>query len=109
MECWRGLEYTSVSPGTTIVKLWLHLGKKVQKARLKDRPKHQEIHHFTPYDKKSAENYDGLVNAIAKATTLTDKVDTPWIAIDVYDGNLHNVSVAWAIIVAAEAAVAVKW
>ena len=47
--------------------------QKSQKARLKDRLKHQEIHHFTPYDKKSAENYDGLVSAAAKAITLTDR------------------------------------
>ena len=47
MERWRRLEHTLASSGTVIVKLWLHLGKKVQKARLKDRLKHQEIHHFT--------------------------------------------------------------
>ena len=108
MERWRRLEHTLASCGTVIVKLWLHLGKKVQKARLKDRLKHQEIHHFTPYDKKSAENYDGLVSAAAKAITLTDRVDAPWTVIDAYDGNFRNASVARAIIAAVEAAVAVK-
>ncbi len=108
MERWRRLEDTLASSGTVIVKLWLHLGKKVQKARLKDRLKHQEIHHFTPYDKKSAENYDGLVSAAAKAITLTDRVDAPWTVIDAYDGNFRNASVARAIIAAVEAAVAVK-
>ena len=108
MERWRRLEHTLASSGTVIVKLWLHLGKKVQKARLKDRLKHQEIHHFTPYDKKSAENYDGLVSAAAKAITLTDRVDAPWTVIDAYDGNFRNASVARAIIAAVEAAVAVK-
>ena len=108
MERGRRLEHTLASSGTVIVKLWLHLGKKVQKARLKDRLKHQEIHHFTPYDKKSAENYDGLVSAAAKAITLTDRVDAPWTVIDAYDGNFRNASVARAIIAAVEAAVAVK-
>lgn len=108
MERWRRLEHTLASSETVIVKLWLHLGKKVQKARLKDRLKHQEIHHFTPYDKKSAENYDGLVSAAAKAITLTDRVDAPWTVIDAYDGNFRNASVARAIIAAVEAAVAVK-
>ena len=108
MERLRRLEHTLASSGTVIVKLWLHLGKKVQKARLKDRLKHQEIHHFTPYDKKSAENYDGLVSAAAKAITLTDRVDAPWTVIDAYDGNFRNASVARAIIAAVEAAVAVK-
>ena len=108
MERWGRLEHTLASSGTVIVKLWLHLGKKVQKARLKDRLKHQEIHHFTPYDKKSAENYDGLVSAAAKAITLTDRVDAPWTVIDAYDGNFRNASVARAIIAAVEAAVAVK-
>ncbi len=108
MERWRRLEHTLASSRTVIVKLWLHLGKKVQKARLKDRLKHQEIHHFTPYDKKSAENYDGLVSAAAKAITLTDRVDAPWTVIDAYDGNFRNASVARAIIAAVEAAVAVK-
>ena len=108
MERWRRLEHKLASSGTVIVKLWLHLGKKVQKARLKDRLKHQEIHHFTPYDKKSAENYDGLVSAAAKAITLTDRVDAPWTVIDAYDGNFRNASVARAIIAAVEAAVAVK-
>ena len=75
---------------------------------MKDRLKHQEIHHFTPYDKKSAENYDGLVSAAAKAITLTDRVDAPWTVIDAYDGNFRNASVARAIIAAVEAAVAVK-
>ena len=108
MDRWRRLEHTLVSSGTVIIKLWLHLSKKVQKARFKERLKHQEIHHFTPYDKKGAENYDGLVSAAAKAITLTDRVDAPWTIIDAYDANFCNVSVARAIIAAVEAAVTIK-
>lgn len=108
MDRWRRLEHTLVSSGTVIIKLWLHLSKKVQKARFKERLKHQEIHHFTPYDKKGAENYDGLVSAAAKAITLTDRVDAPWTIIDAYDANFRNASVARAIIGAVEAAVTIK-
>lgn len=108
MDRWRRLEHTLVSSGTVIIKLWLHLSKKVQKARFKERLKHQEIHHFTPYDKKGVENYDGLVSAAAKAITLTDRVDAPWTIIDAYDANFRNASVARAIIGAVEAAVTIK-
>lgn len=94
--------------GTVIVKLWLHLGKKVQKARSKDRLKHQEIHHFIPYGRKSTENYDGLVSATARAITLTGRVDAPWTAINAHDGSFHNAPVTRAITAAIEAAVAVE-
>lgn len=108
MDRWRRLEHILVSSGTVIIKLWLHLSKKVQKARFKERLKHQEIHHFTPYDKKGAKNYDGLVSAAAKAITLTDRVDAPWTIIDAYDANFRNARWQGPIIAAVEAAVTIK-
>ncbi len=105
---WRRLEQTLTASGTVIVKLWLHLGKKAHKSRLKERVKHREIHHFTPYDKASAENYDGLVDAAAKAITLTDWPGAPWTIIDAYDAHFRNASVARSIIAAVDKAVAEK-
>lgn len=108
MRRWARLEEELAASGTVIIKLWLHLSKKAHKDRLNERLKHQEVHHFTPYDKKSAKNYDGLVKAAAKAITLTDRVDAPWTIIDAYDPHFRNASVARAIISAIENAIAVK-
>ena len=108
MYRWRRLEQTLTASGTVIVKLWLHLSKKVHKARLKERLKHSDIHHFTPYDKKSAEDYDGLADAAGKAITLTDWADAPWTLVDACDKHFREASIARAIIEAVEKAVAKK-
>lgn len=108
MHRWVRLERSLAASGMVIVKLWLHLSKEAHNKRLQDRFKHKEAHHFTPYDKKSAENYDGLINAASKALTLTDRVEAPWTIIDAYDANFRNVSAVRAILSAIEKAVAVK-
>ena len=102
------LEHALAASGTVIVKLWLHLSGEEHKKRLKVRLKNKGAHHFTPYEKKSAENYDGLIDAAGKAITMTDRVDAPWTLIDACDANFRNASVARAIIEAIEGAVARK-
>lgn len=108
MHRWARLEQALAASGTIIVKLWLHLSKKAHKERRKERLNHQEVHHFTPYDKKSAKDYDSLIAAAAKAITLTDRVEAPWTIIDAYDANFRNASVARTIITAIENALAEK-
>lgn len=108
MHHWRGLEASLADSGMALVKIWLHLDKKTHDRRLKKRLEQKDIHHFTPYDKKTAENYDGLVSAASKAITLTDRADAPWTIVDASDANYRNLSVVRAVISAVERAVAAK-
>lgn len=100
----RGLENSLAASGMAIIKLWLHLDKKTFAHRLKHRLAHQEVFHFTPYDKKSADNYDGLVEGISTAIRLTDRPEAPWTIVDAADANYRNLSVAQAIIAGMERA-----
>lgn len=91
-----------------LAKIWLHLDKKTHDRRLKKRLQNREVHHFTPYDKKTAENYEGLAGAASKAITLTDRADAPWIIVDAADANYRNLAVARAVIGAVERTVAAR-
>ena len=108
MYRWRRFEQMLVASGMVIVKFWLHLSRKVHKNRLKERLKERNVHHFTPYDKKSSEHYDELVSAAAKAITLTDGESAPWTIIDAFDSKFRNISVAQSIIGAVEKGVALR-
>ena len=100
----RGLENSLAASGMAIIKLWLHLDKKTFTQRLKHRLAHQEVFHFTPYDKKTSGNYDGLVEGISTAIRLTDRPEAPWTIVDAADANYRNLSVAQAIIAGMERA-----
>ncbi len=102
------LEHALTASGTVIIKFWLHISKKTHAERLKSRLKNREVHHFTPYDRKSAEDYESLVKAGGRAITLTDRVDAPWTIIDACDATFRNVSVARTVIAAIEHAVEKK-
>ena len=106
MHHYRGLEESLAASGMAIVKIWLHLDKKEHSARLKKRLAHKEVLHFTPYDKKASENYDGLTGAAARAITLTDRAFAPWTLVDAADANYRNLAVARAVISAVERACA---
>ena len=100
----RGLENSLAASGMAIIKLWLHLDKKTFAHRLKHRLAHQEVFHFTPYDKKTAGNYDEVVEGISTAIRLTDRPEAPWTIVDAADANYRNLSVAQAIIAGMERA-----
>lgn len=102
----RGLEESLAASGMAIVKIWLHLNKKEHDERLKKRLAHKEVLHFTPYDKKVSENYDGLAEAASRAITLTDRAFAPWTIVDAADANYRNLAVARAVIAAVERTVA---
>ena len=104
----RGLEESLAASGMAIAKIWLHLDKKEHAARLKKRLAHKELLHFTPYDKKASENYEGLASAAARAITLTDRAFAPWTIIDAADANYRNLAVARAVISTVERAVAAQ-
>lgn len=106
MQRWAQLEHTLAASGTVMVKLWLHISRQVHRERMKDRKLHQKVHHFAPYDKASGENYDGLVDAAARAITLTDHADAPWAIIDAFDPKFRNASVVRTLLAAMEGAVA---
>ena len=108
MHHWRGLEASLADSGMALAKIWLHLDKKTHDRRLKKRLQNREVHHFTPYDKKTAENYEGLAGAASKAITLTDRADAPWIIVDAADANYRNLAVARAVIGAVERTVAAR-
>ena len=102
MHHWRGLEASLVDSGMALAKIWLHLDKKTHDRRLKKRLENRQVHHFTPYDAKIAENYDGLAEAAARAITLTDRSDAPWTIVDAADANYRNLAVARAVIAAVD-------
>lgn len=102
----RGLEDSLAASGTAIAKIWLHLDKKEHAERLKKRLAHKEVLHFTPYDRKASENYDGLSSAASRAITMTDRAFAPWTIVDAADANYRNLAVAKAIIATVDRAVA---
>lgn len=104
----RGLEASLADSGMAIVKLWLHLDKATYDLRHQHRLAHKEDYHFTPYDKKTAGNYDGLVASITTAITQTDRPQAPWTIVDAADANYRNLSVAQAIIAGMERAMAAQ-
>lgn len=106
MHHYRGLEESLAASGMAVVKIWLHLDKKEHAERLKKRLAHKEVLHFTPYDKKASENYDGLTAAAARAITLTDRSFAPWTLVDAADANYRNLAVARAVIAAVDRACA---
>lgn len=100
----RELEGSLADSGMALVKLWLHLDRENYDVRHRHRLAHKEDYHFTPYDKKIASNYDGLVASISTAITQTDRPEAPWTIVDAADPNYRNLSVAQAIIAAMERA-----
>ena len=106
MHHYRGMESSLAASGMAIAKIWLHLDKKEHADRLKKRLAHKEVLHFTPYDKKASENYDGLAAAASRAITLTDRAFAPWTVIDAADANYRNLAVARAVVATVERAVA---
>lgn len=96
------LERELAASGMVLVKLWLHLDHATFKKRWKERKKHREIHHFTPYEKQSGEEYEKLIRAASRAVTLTDRVDAPWILVDAKDPHFRDITVARAVTEAVE-------
>lgn len=108
MHHWRGLETSLVNSGMALAKIWLHLDRKTHDRRLKKRLENKDLHHFTPYDRKTAENYEGVAEAASRAITLTDRADVPWTIVDAVDANYRNLAVVRAVISAVERAVAAR-
>ena len=106
MHQWCALESELADAGMGIVKLWLHLDKKTHAANVKKRLNSKGLLHFSPYDKKTAADYEGMVNAASRAITITDRDNAPWSIIDAADPNFRVLSVASAIIGGMERALA---
>jgi len=103
MAQWTRMEESLAASGMVIIKLWLHLSRKTHKKRLKKRG---EGRHFAPWDKKSAENYDGLISAASRARMLTDKEYAPWIVINAKDAHVRDMSAVTALLTAMDRALA---
>lgn len=102
------IENTLANSGMVILKFWLHLTKDEHEKRKEHRLKTKGEFHFTPYDKKSDDNYDGLASAASKAIAMTDRESAPWVVIDAFDDNFRNVAVVQALTDAIEKAVIKK-
>lgn len=102
------LERALAAAGMVLVKLWLHLGRRAYKERWKERKKHKEIHHFAPYDKRSAEQYDAFIRAVSRAITLTDRVEAPWTLIDAQNPHFRDIAVARAVAESVERVLTVR-
>ena len=108
MHQWCALESGLADAGMGIVKLWLHLDKKTHAANVNKRLNNKALLHFSPYDKKTAADYEGMVNAASRAITLTDRDNAPWSIIDAADPNFRVLSVANAVIAGMERAIAAR-
>ena len=62
--------------GIIFIKLWFHLSKKEQKARIKDKKKSD--YHITPYEKKLSKSYDDFSNVSHRVLQQTDNDVARW-------------------------------
>lgn len=108
MHRWVRLEKTLAASGAAVIKIWLHISKRVFKQRIKERLKSRGEIRFTPYEKNTSEDYDDLTRAAARAIRITDRQEAPWHLIDAEDSNYRNAAVASVITSAMNNAVRIK-
>ena len=81
--------------GALIVKFWLHLSRRKQKARLETLQQHRETHwRVTPRDWKLHEHYKRYVEAADRVLRETSTPYAPWTVIDGSDANYRTLEVA---------------
>ena len=91
-------EGTLVDGGTLLIKLWLHVPKKVFKKRIKQASKDPVMSGFVDErDWKLLANYDELVPLAERYIRKTDTAQTPWTLIESSDSRYRDLTVARAI------------
>jgi AMP-polyphosphate phosphotransferase len=94
----RGFERTLVDDGTLLIKLWLHVPKRVFKKRIEKASKDPVMSGFVDKrDWRLLENYDELLPLAERYIRRTDTSQTPWTLIESSDARYRDLAVARAI------------
>ena len=81
--------------GALIIKVWLHLSKAAQKARLRELESDpRTAWRVTPEDWKSQRDYDRLGRLSERLRSATHQPGAPWYVIDAEDPRARNLAVA---------------
>lgn len=87
-------ERTLTDNHVAVVKLWLHVPKKVYKKRLEKRSKDHVLSAFVDKrDWQLLENYDELVPSAERYLRSTDTAHAPWHLIESSDGRYRDLTV----------------
>lgn len=80
--------------GALIVKVWLHLGKEAQRARLREfEADPDNAWRVTPNDWKQNRDYERHARLSARLRHITHKPGAPWHMIDASDPRVRNLAV----------------
>ncbi len=101
LERIAGFERMLSAGGVVLVKLWLHLAKPAQRARLKELERSGRI---GPDDWKHFESYDRFRRVSDRALTATNIPEAPWHPIDATDRRHREVAAGRLLLAALEQA-----
>lgn len=88
------LERMLVDEGALVLKFWLHLSKKMQKARIEKLENNLETRwRVTKQDKKHLKFYDKFKSVSEHVLRETSTAGAPWIIVEGYDANYRNLTV----------------
>jgi polyphosphate kinase 2 (PPK2 family) len=91
----RDFERLLTETGTTIVKIFLHISKEEQRARLQERVDDTTKHwKFDPQDLKEREYWDEYLRAYEAAIAATDADHAPWYIVPADSKPHRNLIVA---------------
>jgi AMP-polyphosphate phosphotransferase len=91
----RRVEQMLVNEGALIVKFWMHLTKKNQKARLKALASKKETRwRVTDDDWRNHRNYDTFRRVSERALLHTSTADAPWTVVEATDARYRYLTVA---------------
>lgn len=83
-----------VDDGVLLIKLWFHLSKKAQHARLKDLQKNRETRwRVLPTDWKHHKLYDKFAQISERAIRQTDSGEAPWSLVEATDSHYRDLTV----------------
>jgi len=87
-------EQMLIHEGALVLKFWMHLGKAVQKKRLKSLEKDPKTSwRVTPRDWKHFEMYDTFRQVAERALRATSTGDAPWIVVEATDPRYQRLTV----------------
>jgi len=87
-------EQMLIHEGALVLKFWMHLGKTVQKKRLKSLEKDPKTSwRVTPRDWKHFEMYDTFRQVAERALRATSTGDAPWIVVEATDPRYQRLTV----------------
>lgn len=88
-------ERTLAEGGTLFVKLWLHLGKREQRRRLRELEKSRATRYrVTKHERSRAAHYDRFRRIAEQAVRETSSGEAPWTVIEGQDDRYRNLTAA---------------